>query len=275
MTIAVNVGEKEKAIRHVDAFVDEEAEVSGDASVSEDELVDEKNDQYDDSFIDDKINPTEGSTEAENSEVDMIAFYRRSLLTQSPMVLPGKCLPTSHEPLSSGTAGSCSPDRKINLIDTPQDGLLSVNQLDDKNSAICNAASVIAVSGEAGNHSERCSNKLESRKRKLFFQPSDAITKENLNSQLRCEMQSAHAESNLHHPPKVAKFDTYLSFDDDFYQDLDLDEVEAQATKLLRFRSESSFGKSQAAVHDHSAQIDEGTSTGINFICSPKFDLGI
>ncbi|XP_020679622.1 DEAD-box ATP-dependent RNA helicase FANCM isoform X3 [Dendrobium catenatum] len=278
-------GEKEKAIRHVDAFVDEEAEVSGDASVSEDELVDEKNDQYDDSFIDDRINPTEGSAEAENSEVDMIAFYRRSLLTQSPMVLPAKFLPTSHEPLSSGTAGSCSPDKKINLLETPQDGLLSVNQLDDKNSAICNAASVISVSGEAGNHSERCSDKLESRKRKLFFQPSDAIPKENLNSQLRCQMQSAQAESNLNHPaqaernlnhpPKVAKFDAFLSFDDDFYQDLDLDEVEAQATKLLRFRSESSFGKSQSALHDHSAQIDEVTNTGINFICSPKFDLGI
>lgn len=257
-------GENENSIKHVDAFIDEEAELSCDASVSEDEAVDEKNDQYDDSFIDDRINPTEGSTEAENSGIDMTAFYRRSLLTQSPILLPGKYLTTSGETLSSGTVGSCSPEKRRNLTATPQRFIQSVNQLDHQNSTIGNAASGTAASDEAS-RPERCSDKLESRKRKLIFRPSATILE---------EIPPANAGSAPDHPVKVGPSDTHFSCDDDFYLGIDFDEVEAQATKLLRCRSDLSFRESEDVVHDRaSTQIDEGT--GIGFICSPLFDLGI
>lgn len=47
--------------------------VSQDAEVSEDEEDGDKDDEYEDSFIDDKTNPT--PTQAEHSG-DMLAFYR-------------------------------------------------------------------------------------------------------------------------------------------------------------------------------------------------------
>lgn len=206
----------------------------------------------------------------------IINLCRRSLLTQSPMVFQGKHPSTDHESLSSGTAEIRSPDRKHNVMETPLDGLPPCNLLDDKNSAIRIDSAAAAMSGEASNRSEKCLNKLESRKRKLIFLPPDTLQELKLNSLLQRATPSARAECNLHHSPKVANFDAHLSFDDDFYQDLDLDEVEAQATKILRCRSESSFGKSKEVVHDHLAQIDEeGTNYGINLICSPSFDLGI
>ncbi|XP_020594972.1 uncharacterized protein LOC110035072 [Phalaenopsis equestris] len=183
----------------------------------------------------------------------MIAFYRRSLLTQSPMLLPEICLRTSHESFSSETARSCSPNKKHELTGTPKDGLFSVNPPDDKYSVICNIASVTLVPGEASNCSSKFSSKLENRKRKLIFQPSDTIRYENSNSALQRKNQS-----------ELAQFDDNLLHDDDFYRDLDLDEVEAQATKILRCRSELSFGKSQAA-----AQNDEGTSEKLQIGC-PK-----
>ncbi|KAK8947516.1 hypothetical protein KSP40_PGU019401 [Platanthera guangdongensis] len=188
---------------------------------------------------------------------------RRSLLTQSPILLQGKYLATSGESLSSGTAG-CSPEKRCNLTATPQCFIQSSNQLDHQNSSIGNAASGTAASGEASQPG-RCSDKLESRKRKLIFQPSATIQEEIL---------PANAGSAPDHPVNVAPSDTYLSCDDDFYQGIDLDEVEAQATKLLRCQSDLSFRESADVVHDRTAvQIDEGT--GIDFICSPLFDLGI
>lgn len=50
--------------------------VSSEAEVSDDEEDDEDNNSYDDSFIDDRMNPTATSTQAESSGVDMMAIYR-------------------------------------------------------------------------------------------------------------------------------------------------------------------------------------------------------
>lgn len=50
--------------------------VSSEAEVSDDEEDDEDNNSYDDSFIDDCMNPTATSTHAESSGVDMMAIYR-------------------------------------------------------------------------------------------------------------------------------------------------------------------------------------------------------
>lgn len=51
------------------------ARVSGEIPVSEDDD-EEENSSYNDSFIDDRINPTAGCTSAEDSGRDMMAIYR-------------------------------------------------------------------------------------------------------------------------------------------------------------------------------------------------------
>lgn len=54
--------------------------MSTEAEISTEETDDESG-SYDDSFIDDRINPTAGSTQIESGRVDMMAVYR--LLTFS------------------------------------------------------------------------------------------------------------------------------------------------------------------------------------------------
>lgn len=46
---------------------------------SEDDEDQEHSDHYEDSFIDDRIEPTVGTSEADDSAVDMMAVYRFSL----------------------------------------------------------------------------------------------------------------------------------------------------------------------------------------------------
>lgn len=50
--------------------------MSSEVSVSDDEEDKQDCSSYDDSFIDDKINPTAADSQAEAGEVDMIAIYR-------------------------------------------------------------------------------------------------------------------------------------------------------------------------------------------------------
>ncbi|RWW53905.1 hypothetical protein BHE74_00039563, partial [Ensete ventricosum] len=102
------VGRKRKANKYFDNFIEEEAEllvlryrikvllshdinenmktrifgcfivfrVSEDAEVSVDEEDDEHDEKYEDSFIDDRTNPTEESSQAEINGGDVLAFYR-------------------------------------------------------------------------------------------------------------------------------------------------------------------------------------------------------
>lgn len=50
--------------------------VSSEVEVSDDEEVEPDTNSYDDSFIDDRINPTQASTQPETSGTDMMAIYR-------------------------------------------------------------------------------------------------------------------------------------------------------------------------------------------------------
>lgn len=60
--------------------------VSSEAGTSEDEEADQGNNSYDDSFIDDRINPT-ATTQAESSRVDMMAIYRFLTVSHACTVL--------------------------------------------------------------------------------------------------------------------------------------------------------------------------------------------
>ncbi|KDO83873.1 hypothetical protein CISIN_1g037446mg, partial [Citrus sinensis] len=74
---------RKKPMDNMREYIEEEAEVSSEAEVSDDEEDDEDNNSYDDSFIDDRMNPTATSTQAESSGVDMMAIYRFLLLSLS------------------------------------------------------------------------------------------------------------------------------------------------------------------------------------------------
>ncbi|MCE5166273.1 hypothetical protein HAX54_016705, partial [Datura stramonium] len=60
------------------------ARVSSEVSVSDDEEDKQDFSSYDDSFIDDRINPTAADSQAEAGEVDMIAVYRNGPLRNGP-----------------------------------------------------------------------------------------------------------------------------------------------------------------------------------------------
>lgn len=94
-------------------FIEEEAEVSLDASVSNDE--DAEDVSFVDSFIDNQTNLT-AVTQPGASRMDMMAIYRCSLLSQTP-VSGGPKFPTTFSPdnvtmtVSIGESGDSSVKR--------------------------------------------------------------------------------------------------------------------------------------------------------------------
>ncbi|KAH8489991.1 hypothetical protein H0E87_022492 [Populus deltoides] len=67
---------KKKRVGSARAFIEEEAEVSSEAEISDDEADDSGNSSNDDSFVDDRINPTLASADSKASRADMMAVYR-------------------------------------------------------------------------------------------------------------------------------------------------------------------------------------------------------
>ncbi|KAH7681034.1 RNA helicase protein [Dioscorea alata] len=264
---------------HANYLIDEEAEVSQDAEVSEDEEDgdkddeyedSDKDDEYEDSFIDDKTNPT--PTQAEHSG-DMLAFYRRSLLTQSPFGVTTSLVPP-HGSVSPRTieSGSSSVKTMANVLETPQDSLRSANQSTGLNSVTCPSDSkrVLQISPhiEAGNSLRDTSDKVGSRKRKLTFQHAGSSP-------------AAHLQHATSHPEHITESSNHYqagntsngneSCDDDFYKSVDLDAIEEQATKLLRYKAEVSISQTQMAMGN---QLVNTENTRI-ISTPPTFDLGI
>ncbi|BBG95994.1 DEAD/DEAH box RNA helicase family protein [Prunus dulcis] len=66
---------KKKSVDDVRVFIEEEAEVSSEADISDDEE-DERDNYSNDSFIDDRINPTVAGTQFASGGIDMMAIYR-------------------------------------------------------------------------------------------------------------------------------------------------------------------------------------------------------
>nr|CAD1842023.1 unnamed protein product [Ananas comosus var. bracteatus] len=248
---------KKKSKRCGRMFIEEEAEISEDAVVSEDEE-DENEGEYEDSFIDDSTNPTEACTHVENNRNDMMAFYRRSLLTQSPLETLPRCLAASYDSVSSrkSESESCSSEKHNSSIHT-QYGLPSTAHSTERRALTSTAMNEI---GETSNNQKDISAKLESRKRKLSFQHAASMPVTNFKPPSEC--QSGNAEVN-----------DKLFFDDDFYLSIDLDAVEAQATELLKVKSGVSVGETQAMNPDNSIGIKR--DLGMSCPGSPSFDLGI
>ncbi|KAJ4819037.1 ATP-dependent DNA helicase mph1 [Rhynchospora pubera] len=240
-------GKKEKRT----AFIEDEAEVSKDATVSDDEASEDE-DKYEDSFIDDTTNLSERSTQAEPSG-DMLAFYRRSLLTQSPMeALPRHCF-SPHDSSRTSTSGSTEahtpgpyqPPQNTHLESIDHNSV--TRQSDSRRSSIVNR-----LTNNANNIQEEFANKLETRKRKLSFQRN-------------YEPIPVSTEK----PIEVLDYD-----DDDFYNSIDLDLVEAQAAELLRQKAKKSTAATEpppvtnADANRVEMKDNMGSSHG------PSFDLG-
>ncbi|KAK3119448.1 hypothetical protein QOZ80_9AG0670710 [Eleusine coracana subsp. coracana] len=124
-------GNKGKGKRRLDTYIDEEVEVSQDADVSEDEDYYLSEDRYEDSFIDDQETPTgklTQTTQGDGNNGDMMGFYRQSLLTQTPVVLPSRYLDVSDNSASSTTKNASTSETGHNCferVETPNGPLLN------------------------------------------------------------------------------------------------------------------------------------------------------
>ncbi|XP_042481041.1 DEAD-box ATP-dependent RNA helicase FANCM isoform X2 [Macadamia integrifolia] len=266
-------GKQKVSFTHAKDFIEEEAEVSSEVEVSDDEEDDRDNSSYDDSFIDDRINPTAGSTQAA-AGVDMMAIYRRSLLTQSPRENQRDRLtnfsPDLLQSARVADSGSCSSEKVKYSLQTPQTGLYSGNLSDGSNSVSYQMGleknSLVTVHGETDSM-QREESKIERRKRKLSFiqvgsVPKSCLRQEGLFQSLATGTTSLDVQA-LRDNTNGDAFD-----DDQFYEGLDFDEMEAQASKLLQLKPEVPIEGRQMV--DLNPCIEEGQNLN-----SPSFDLGI
>ncbi|KAI3954761.1 hypothetical protein MKW92_012044, partial [Papaver armeniacum] len=233
-----NNKDNRKTVKKMNHYIEEEAEVSMDAEVSDDEEEEDKdNDSYD-SFIDDRINPTMAATQAEAATMDTMAMYRRSLLSQPIESQPIFSTDFSPDILFSGSkiieVGSSS-GKVIHSSQTPQMGSVSRVQ-NPSYQRDPDPSSLSGMPPECSEGAPREESKIDSRKRKLSFcQPED---------------------------------ENYNEDDDKFYEGVDFDELEAQATKILGCKS---------ALLQEKKQWTANTSTEetLGLLNSPSFDLGI
>lgn len=113
------------------------------------------------------------------------------------------------------------------------------------------SANIVTETGEA--------SKVGSRKRKLAVQEQGYLPAINLDREFSIYTEAGKEEGG------GGECDLFL--DDQFYEGIDLDEVEAQATLLLKHKSELSR-PDQGNVPVEDAQK-------LDCLSSPSFDLGI
>ncbi|KAL2618007.1 hypothetical protein AAZX31_08G233700 [Glycine max] len=245
---------KRKSTHNVRDFIEEEAEVSSDGYVSNDED-DEEGSSFD-SFIDDRTNPTAAS-QPEASRMDMMAIYRRSLLSQTPSNGGlDLCATFTPDRVTMAASISESEDSTGKTVDhfhaepTKQSAnrtleSVSINQITSE--AVASTCYPMGTGTETRSH-----------KRRLAFYHSGHFP--NMNLQREFELQS---KKDVVHTDAT----TDVLCDDQFYNDLDLDELEAQATLLLKQKLDLSNQKQDTVPQSHTSNLD--------IFQSPSFDLGI
>ncbi|KAJ7949704.1 DEAD/DEAH box RNA helicase family protein [Quillaja saponaria] len=245
-------------VNDVRDFIEEEAEVSSEADMSDDE--EEEDDNSYDSFIDDRMNLTATTSQPESSRPDMMAIYRRSLLSQSPIVrqpnLSITFSPDCASPMTKISETGSSLDKTLDSLQTPQTGFANQSAVRGSESFKINQNSCEVV--PCTTSTCRYETEMESGKRKLSFYQSGSIPIVNLE----CEFALQSDKESMHGNAITDEF-----CDDDIYDGLDLDELEAQATLLLRQKSDLPTQKQETASQTH-GQLP-------NLISSPSFDLGI
>ncbi|KAM2027680.1 hypothetical protein ACFX1T_019937 [Malus domestica] len=244
---------KKNSVDDVRAFIEEEAEVSSEAGMSDDEEDDQDN-YSNDSFIDDRINPTAAATQSASGGNDMMAIYRRSLLTQSPMerqpVSSAGYSPDSVAATTRTTETGSSCGKTSFSLQTPQsDGTNQSTRMDSKSLEMNRVRVDIPCTGGASPEYER---DVESRKRKLSCHHS-RYPAVNLEREFSLESEAAGRDLQ-----RIDANDDM--FDDQFFEGLDLDAMEAQATLLLKQKTEAPRPQEQHVVPK---------------LLEPTFDLGI
>ncbi|KAE8022325.1 hypothetical protein FH972_008133 [Carpinus fangiana] len=260
---------KKNPVKDARAFIEEEAEVSSDADISDDEEDEQDNGSYD-SFIDDRINPTAASSPAESCRTDMMAIYRHSLLSQSPMVRQHKCAATSSPNSVASMTKTCetasSSGKTLYSLQTPQTEF--ANQSAGRNSESFQmrrlSSQVVPCTTSV---SPRGNHEMESRKRKLRFCQSESVPTINLEPEFVLQSETAAARDSFQHGDTNSDAKEDAFYDDQFYEGLDLDAVEAEATLLLKQKSEMSVREQEIIPHLHPQNC--------TLLSSPSFDLGI
>eukprot|EP00258_Populus_trichocarpa_P023752 XP_024439771.1 DEAD-box ATP-dependent RNA helicase FANCM isoform X5 [Populus trichocarpa] len=250
---------KKKRVGSARAFIEEEAEVSSEAEISDDEADDLGNSSNDDSFIDDRINPTVASADSKASRADMMAVYRRSLLSQSPMAR------------ESSSSATFTPDYGASTSRMNGSGSSSVKtpQTDSANQSAGRDLGPFQINQERFSAARPCTttdfkreNETRSETRKgnfSFCQSSIPV----LNLEQKFSSQSEVPEKASFQQGPADEIDANEDiFYDDFFATLDLDAVEAQATLLPKQRSDLSVQKQDVILKS-------------DLQGSPSFDLGI
>ncbi|CAN8285643.1 unnamed protein product [Cochlearia groenlandica] len=192
---------KIRADNDAGVFIDAEAEVSSEAEMSADENGDLTGNSYEDSFIDDGTMPT-ANTQAESGKVDMMAVYRRSLLSQSP--LPAKS----------------DSDKSLSSLRTPQ----TTNTDSNKDAMATRDVSLVQISSD-------------SRKRKFSLcNSSNVPVMINLENKFQATEKESH--EGLRSNAGALQYNVDDDDDDAFYATLDFDAMEAQAALLLSKKKE-------------------------------------
>ncbi|KAF8026680.1 hypothetical protein BT93_F3222 [Corymbia citriodora subsp. variegata] len=246
-------GEK-KRTNNARAYIEEEAEVSSGAEASDDEEDDLDRDTYEDSFIDDRANPTAASTQDITCMVDMMAVYRRSLLSQSPN---GWRMSESTSTSGKSLHSLYAPRSKLKNQSEGEsaESLLKCHERIPKR--MPSAASMSTADGG--------SDVVEKLKRKSRVHDPDSVTAINLEREFLSQEDTGNEEPVHQNHANGVPADCDLFSDDHFYEGVDLDAVEAQATLLLQRSSECSKEKEEMILPKPSADC----------VGSPSFDLGI
>ncbi|KAK3426055.1 hypothetical protein EUGRSUZ_F02585 [Eucalyptus grandis] len=243
---------KKTTINNARAYIEEEAEVSSGDEASEDEEDDLDRDTYEDSFIDDGTNPTAASTQDITYTVDMMAVYRRSLLSQSPN---GWRMSESTSSSGKSLHSLYAPRSQLNNQSEGE----SAESLSKRHERISKRMpSVASASATDGG-----SDVVERLKRKSRFHDPDSVTAINLEREFLSQEDIRNGEPVHQNHANGVPADCDLFSDDHFYEGVDLDAVEAQATLLLQRSSECSKEKEDMIL----------PSAG--YVGSPSFDLGI
>ncbi|XP_022152476.1 DEAD-box ATP-dependent RNA helicase FANCM [Momordica charantia] len=231
---------------NVRAFIEEEAEVTSDATISEDEEDDKIKSSFD-SFIDDRVSASGGTcTQDETGRPDMMAVYRRSLLSQSPF---GRLT----SPLSARVAETESENSSGKTLNIFHSTLKEhVNQSSEYVKMNRSPEVVTSATGCCSRAAE-----VESRKKILTFYASESVPKLSLEKLFEFEVTGRESMNDVDLNGNV------LNDDDEFYESLDLDAVEAQAKLFLEKKVELP----QMMVPQKQKSFDLDTS--------PSFDLGI
>jgi fanconi anemia group M protein len=171
------------------------------------------------------------------------------LFTQSPVVLPSRYLDVSYNSASRTGNSSYSSEARHNYTETPKEIQTQHHTINPSPSY-----SFVQDRCERGIANCESSTKLDCRKRRLSFQQPLAIPVINLEPEPAPE-PSPHVAS------RVAD---HLYFDDGFFENLDLDAIEAQATEQWRQKTTQSTQK----------PVEIKNASDMSF-APPSFDLGL